>query len=178
MNLFDRLKQLKLIEPDPAFSERSRRDVLATQPIVFPFRRFTPWQVFVRVIETGVAAGLVALFIFIMTGGVATSPLAPVPFAAVNPDALHAEAQAIDIQIKLANMVYNASRATGTMAQSTVNESHPATRVVLLSIVATSTDATSTATNSSSSTSLASSSPLSSSSSPLSIENVLKALSQ
>jgi hypothetical protein len=182
MNLFDRLKQLKLIEPDPAFSERSRRDVLATQPIVFPFRRFTPWQVFVRVIETGVAAGLVALFIFIMTGGVATSPLAPIPFAAVNPDALHAEAQAIDIQINLANMVYNASRATGTMAQSTVNESHPATRVVLLSIVATSTGATSTATStattSSSSASLASSSPLSSSSSPLSIEDVLKALSQ
>lgn len=159
MNLFDKLKQLKLIEPDQAFSERSRREVLSVQPAIFPFRRMSPWQIFVRVIETGVAAGLAALFIFIMTGGVATSPLTPVPFSAVNPDALHAEAQAIDMQIKLTNLAYDASVSTAITTGS------PAVAMFAMTAKIMGDAATNTATSTTASSSL-------------SVDEALKALSQ
>jgi hypothetical protein len=169
MNLFDRLKQLKLIEPNQAFSERSRREVMSFQPAIFPFKRVTPWQVFVRIIETGVVAGLAALFIFIMTGGVATSPLAPIPFSAVNPEALHAEAQAIDMQIKLANLVYDASKSDGAATQSTVITGLVAKRIALIS-------GTSNATMSTSSTVATTSAGAATSS--LTVDDALKALSE
>lgn len=156
MNLFDKLKQLKLIEPDASFAERSRREILATPQPIFPVGGLTPWRIFVRVFEVGVAGGLVALFILIMTSGVANSPLTPVPFSAVNPQALHAEAQAVDIQIQLAKLAYEASRATDTAAESTAM-THTAMSAMAFS-GATST-ATSTATSS------------------LSVEDALRALS-
>ena len=171
MNLFDRIKQLKLIEPDRAYSERSRREILATEPSVFLFKRMSPWQIFVRVIETGVAAGLVALFIFIMTGGVATGPLAPVPFAAVSPEALHAEAQAIDMQIKLANLVYDASRAPGAISQSTAISNFSASQAALFAGAMTSTPAMASATSTATSSSA-------SATSSLSVDEALQALSQ
>ena len=145
MNLFDKLKQLKLIEPDASFTERSRRDILATPQPIFPVGGLTPWRVFVRIFEVGVAGGLVALFILIMTSGIANSPLTPVPFSAVNPDALHAEAQAVDIQIQLARLAYEASRATGTAAESTI-VSHAAMSPMAIANTASSTTSTATTT--------------------------------
>ncbi len=159
MNLFDRLKQLKLIQPDPAFSERSKRDVLST-PATLPFQRLTVRQYLFRFLEASVAGALVALFIFVMTGGVANSPLVPAPFAAVNPSALHAEAQAIDIQIKLAGLAYEAAaKGTGIATDST-----PMGIAAKMMVAETSTSLASATTTSTTT--------------PVSVDEALKALSQ
>jgi len=112
MNIFDRIKQLRWIEPDASFAERSKRDIFASPVPVLPFRRPTLRDVVLRIFEVGVATGLVILFVFVITGGVSNLPFAPVPFSAVSPKALHAEAQAVDIQIKLAALAYQASATT------------------------------------------------------------------
>jgi hypothetical protein len=164
MNIFDRIKQLKLIEPEARFAERSKRIILATLPPESPFRRVTLRQIFIRLAEAGVAGALVAIFLLVITTGVATSPLSPAPFAAVNPQALHAEAQAIDIQIKLAKLAYQASQET---AESTVSGSVSPSNVLLsLPVSGTSTVAAANA-NATSSVSPS-----------LSVDEALKALSQ
>jgi len=123
MNIFERLKQLKFIRPETSFTERSRREILSTQPsLTAP--RMTVRQILARALEVTVAGALVALFVLVITGGVANSPLTPVPFAAVSPTALHAEAQAIDIQIQLTKLAYQASEATAT-AESTPSSNAP-----------------------------------------------------
>lgn len=163
MNLFDRLKNLKLIEPDAEFSERSKRDIMASPPVL-PFHKLSVRQILFRLLEAGVAGALVALFILVITGGTANSPLVPAPFAAIDPAALHAEAQAINIQIKLTDMAYEAVEATGTSAESTATgvPAIPAAAGVSTASTSTAQAATSTA----------------SSTTIVSVDQALKALSQ
>jgi hypothetical protein len=156
MNIFDKIKKLKLIEPDASFAERSKRVILATLPPELPFRRVSVRQVLMHLLEAGVAGGLVALFLLLITGSVTQSPLSPTPFAAVSPTALHAEAQAVDIQIELAQLAYQA--AQGKSAEST-----PVTAALpRASVTATSSLVVAT----------------SSASPSLSVDDVLKALTQ
>ena len=157
MNLFERLKQLKLIQPDADYQVRSKRDIMAS-PVMAPLRKLTVRQVLTRLFEAGVAGALVALFIFIITGSVANSPLVPAPFAAINPNALHAEAQAIDFQIKLADMAYQASISTGTSAESTAMNVAKLATPIKISATATASAVTSSA--------------------PVSLDTALQALSQ
>ena len=104
MNLFETLQKLKNIQPDQAFSERSRRDILMSTPQ----ERFLPRVVFARFIGATGSLVLAGILIFIIAGGLSTTDLAP-KFSSIDPVALRAEAQAIDTQIDLLNVDYTES---------------------------------------------------------------------
>ena len=112
MNLEDSLKKLKNIQPDPTYTDYSRRAVLASaQP-----ERLTVRNVFSHVFEAAGSLALVGLLIFAISGGFSGSKyLSPIQFSGIDPAALHAEAQAIDMQINLANLTYTEA------APSTIN---------------------------------------------------------
>ena len=117
MKLFDLLKQFKNIEPDAEFSQHSRTEILLSPQ---PERR-TLGSVFtvLRMIETGAAVAAVGFFIFIVTVSFApTRSLAPVQYAVIDPAGLHAEAQAIDMQIQLADIVYPQVTSTAMSSQA------------------------------------------------------------
>ena len=109
MDLFEILKQFKIIKPDEAFAEKSKRAILASLPIenkgmmdFFKAKHFV-----FRIVETGAALSLAGLFIVLITGGFSGSSISPVQFSAIDPQTLHAEAQAIDAQIQLASLNYS-----------------------------------------------------------------------
>jgi hypothetical protein len=104
MNLFETLQKFKSIKPDPLYAEQSRRAVLASTQNV-PV--FSPFRSILQFIETGAAVALAGFFIILISGGFSNSPyIAPVQYSVIDGAGLHAEAQAIDIQIKLANVSY------------------------------------------------------------------------
>ena len=103
MDLLDTLKQFKRIEPDLSFAENSRRAILASAP----FEKFSVRKIFTRVFETAGSLVLAGVLVFAIAGGFSGSKyLSPVSFSGIDPAALHAEAQAIDMQINLANITY------------------------------------------------------------------------
>jgi hypothetical protein len=117
MELFDLLKKFKNIEPDAAFKEHSKRLVLAEAPR----KPLSIWRSIATIFETGIAVGLTVFFILVITGqfpsvslplqtkipGVSSAQL-----SVINPETLRAEAQAVDIQIQLAQLTYQESTAT------------------------------------------------------------------
>jgi hypothetical protein len=104
MNLFKTLKQFKTIQPDHSFTEQSKRAILASPqniPAMNPFRGM------LQLLETGAAVVLAGFFILLITGALSNqNSNSPVQYSVIDPAGLHAEAQAIDIQIKLANVSY------------------------------------------------------------------------
>jgi len=143
MNLFETLKNLKNIEPDPAFKEQSKRAVLAVMPAA---PAWNARRVLFRIVETGAAVALTGFFVLLITGSLSSSRLAPVQYSAIDPASLHAEAQAIDMQIHLAQLDYTTSAAESTPV--TASAVKPSTRkpVVAAGVAAASSTATSTAT--------------------------------
>jgi hypothetical protein len=115
MILFETLQQLKKIRPDATFSENSKRAILATTRAEAPAPVWSIPFAIRRIIEGGVAVALTGFFILLITGALSGSPLAPVQYSAIDPQSLHAEAQAIDIQIQLANLNYNPPAAESTL---------------------------------------------------------------
>jgi len=115
MNLFQILKQFKNIEPDSAFKETSRRALLAYEPVAPATHHWSAQRTLWRIIETGVAVALTGFFVLLITGAFSGSGLVPVQYSAIDPQSLHAEAQAIDIQIQLANVNYVESAVESTV---------------------------------------------------------------
>lgn len=115
MNLLELLKQFKNIEPDPAFKETSKRAVLAAAPAMSAARGWSAQRTIWKIIETGVAVALTGFFVLLITGAFSGSELSPIQYSAIDPQSLHAEAQAIDIQIQLANLNYSEPAAQSTM---------------------------------------------------------------
>jgi len=106
MEIQDILKQFKNIQPDPTYTEFSRRAVLASAQL----EQLSLRRILARVMETAGSVALVGLLIFAIMGGFSGSRyLSPVQFSGIDPAALHAEAQAIDMQINLANLTYTES---------------------------------------------------------------------
>ncbi len=115
MDLFASLKQLKKITPDPAFTATSKRALLALEPAAPAARGILRVRATIlKIVETGVAVALTGFFVLLLTGAFSGTGLAP-QYAAVNPDALRAEARAIDIQIQLANLNYAATSPQSTL---------------------------------------------------------------
>jgi hypothetical protein len=114
MNLFETLKQFKNIEPDSAYKEKSKRMVLATERVaVAPRRGLSFGRSIAAILETGIAVALSVFFILVVSGRVTNAPyLSPAQFSVINPDTLQAEAQAIDIQIELAQVAYTIGSST------------------------------------------------------------------
>jgi len=134
MDLFETLKQFKQIEPDASYKETSKRAVLATlprEPLSFK-------KTLATFVETGLAFSLVAFFILLATGqffGSETPYVSPIQLSVVNPDALHAEAQAIDMQIKLANLSYQESTTTISNSLTTSNTKAASKALIAPSVV-------------------------------------------
>jgi hypothetical protein len=114
MNLLETLQQLKTIKPDPAFSDNSRRAVLASVPT----EPFSSRYLFARFLAATGSLVLAGALIFIIAGGLSTTNLAP-QFSSIDPTALHAEAQAIDMQIDLLNVNYNESTVSAEPISAT-----------------------------------------------------------
>jgi hypothetical protein len=106
MNLFETLKQFKNIKADSSYTEKSRLVVLASPQHEPMGTRF----VFGRIFGTAGSIALAGIIVFIVAGGLSISRyFLPVSFQGIDPAALHAEAQAIDMQINLANLNYTES---------------------------------------------------------------------
>lgn len=117
MKLFDTLKQFKHIEPDAGAAQRSRTQILLS-PQTEP-KTMRGVFAFLRVVETGAAIALAGFFILIITGSFpATRPIAPIQYAVIDPDGLHAEAQAIKMQIELADVNYPQPTSTPESASA------------------------------------------------------------
>jgi hypothetical protein len=107
MNLLEVLQELKKIQPNPTFTENSRRAVLASTPT----EPLSSRRIFARFIAATGSLVLAGALIFIISGGLSATNLAP-QFSSIDPTALHAEAQAIDTQINLLNVNYTESVAS------------------------------------------------------------------
>jgi hypothetical protein len=139
MKLFDTLKQFKNITPDAGFTQRSRTQILLSPQKGLGAMRgvFT----FMHIIETGAAVALAGFFIFILAGSFpATRSIAPIQYAVIDPQGLHAEAQAIDMQIQLADVEYPQSTSTGPTPSAPV----ALTKVFAAALSAQATSSTST----------------------------------
>ena len=101
MNLLETLQELKKIQPDPAFSENSRRMVLMSTPK----EPLSPRRIFARSLAVAGSLAMAGALVFIIAGGLSATDLAP-QFSSIDPIALRAEAQAIDTQINLLNVNY------------------------------------------------------------------------
>lgn len=131
--------------------------------------RGTSIMVFLRMLETGVALVLAGFFLLLATGSFSGNKyLAPVRYSVIDPSGLQAEAQAIDIQIRLANLDY--SEVTSTAPQSTTPEAGVVAHLLSLPVKDASSTASSTASGSVASSTASSTS--------LSVNDALQALSQ
>lgn len=178
MNLSDIFKQFRNIRPDAGYAEKSKRVILAS-PQESPSAvrgwgfalRGQGLMVFLHSLETGVALVLAGFFILLATGSFSGNKyLAPVQYSVIDPNGLHAEAQAIDIQIQLASLDYSVVTSTSesTTALSAGNITAAARALAIKGTGTASTpSATSTAGVSSSTAPVA-----------ISVDQTLKALSQ
>lgn len=166
MKISEILKQFKTITPDAEYAEKSKRAVLAA-PQSFAVRD-RGIMIFLRFLETGAALALGGFFILLATGSFSGSKyLAPVQYSVIDPNGLHAEAQAIDIQIQLANLDYAvASTSESTTATVTGNAK---AMVRALTVKGSGTAVSSATSTASASTTVPST---------LSVDESLKALSQ
>ena len=142
MKLYDILKQFKNIEPDAEFSQRSRTEILLSPRNERPTMRGV--FAFLHIIETGVAVVLAGFFILILTGSFSpTRSIAPIQYAVIDPAGLHAEAQAIDMQIQLADVQYPQVTSTG-VSGSTAASPAALTKVFAAALGTQSTSSAST----------------------------------
>ncbi len=118
MTLFELLKQFKKIEPDTAFTETSRRAILAHEPVAPIAHGWSAQRTLWKIFETGAAVALTGFFVLLITGAFSGTRFSPVQYSALDPQSLHAEAQAIDIQVQLANVNYAEAVAESTMPTS------------------------------------------------------------
>lgn len=109
MDIFEAIKQLKNIQPDESSKQESKRVILSEIPFEYVNLKkiFSPRIFFLRVFETGVGVAIAGLFIVIISGKFMGGSVSPMKFSAIDPQALRAEAQAIDMQIQLANLNYS-----------------------------------------------------------------------
>ena len=175
MNIQEILKQFKNIEPDASYSATSKRAILAMEPGATR----KPWTVrrtVLTIIETGVAVSLTVFFIFIVLGGLPGSGLTPMKYSAVDPSSLHAEAEAIDMQIELAQLNYTEPAAESTAPITSISASSStsgATTPATASLFASSTAAVNGASGAG-----ASSSATSSATTTVTLDQALQALGQ
>jgi hypothetical protein len=169
MKISDILKQFKNIQPDAEYAEKSKRAVLAAPQSLAVRERGI--MIFFRSLETSAALVLAGFFILLATGSFSGAKyLAPVQYSVIDPNGLHAEAQAIDIQIQLANLDYSvvASTSESTSAMTAGN--------IKASVRALTIKGTGTASNPSSTIvagDASTTAPI-----PLSVDQALQALSQ
>ncbi len=122
MDIIELLKQFKKIEPGKEYAKQSRHSILSLKQK----ERQTFWQIFARSAKVGTALAFSGLLIFMILGGFsAWKMLSPLQISNLDPASLKAEAQAIDMQIQLANLNYE-NNAAGKTDESTQASPLPA----------------------------------------------------
>jgi hypothetical protein len=110
------LRQLKAIQPDKDYAASSRRAILSTERVArVPFGavRF----IFSNLQSAG-AIALTGVLIILMVGAFSVFRfLNPFRISSLDPAGLRAEAQAVDMQIQVANLTYQESTAPFAAAQ-------------------------------------------------------------
>lgn len=101
MNSQEFIKKLKEILPGKEYAESSKRAILA----VDQYPRWSFWGSLTESLSTGVAIVLAGALLVLVMGGF--SSLNPFSLRSLDPAGLKAEAEAIDIQIRLSNLDYN-----------------------------------------------------------------------
>jgi len=107
------LNQLKNIQPDRTYADRSLNTIVNS-----PRSSRVSWFsfTFFRVAEYGAAVALVGLLFFVMMGNSSLVELfSPIRSNSLNTGGLRAEAEAIDIQIKLLGIDYEESSSTASL---------------------------------------------------------------
>lgn len=108
MSLLTTLKKMREIQPDPHYQARSRSIVLRTAFPQPPIRAV--WKWFIINIESAASLALAGTLLFLVFSGFSIwKSLSPLGIARPDLNALRAEAEAIDIQIQLANLSYQES---------------------------------------------------------------------
>ena len=129
MNLFDILKQFKNIEPDPAYKESAKRAILAQTP-------HEPWSARRTVLtffETSIAVALAGFFVLVITGTFPpASYVAPAQFSVIDPATLRAEAQAVDMEIQLAQITYTEATTSAESTLQAATDSVPTSSAAVL----------------------------------------------
>jgi len=162
MNLLETLQRFKNIESDPASRERSKRAILAQ----LPHERGLRWNVrrtLVAVFQTGIGVALTVFFILIIVGKFpGQSSVDPIQLSVINPETLRAEAQAVDMQIQLAQIDYEiASTTPESTAPTTAALTAKKPMMTILTTASDTASSTSPAGTSASSSGTAASSTLS-----------------
>jgi len=101
MELFELLKKLNNIKPDPEYVEKSKR-VIFSAPQLMP--ESNTWGRVMIGIRIGAVTSLAAIAIIFVSGLFGGKPSS---VSALDPVAIRAEAQAIDIQIELTKFGYD-----------------------------------------------------------------------
>ncbi len=118
MDHLNLLKKFKKVKPDADFSARSRNMILNTEPLERPagfgWQKYSsPWQVIIQGLEFGSTIALAGIVLALILGGVsAWRFLSPLHLEGLDPSALQAEAQAVDMQLELARIHYNEPATT------------------------------------------------------------------
>jgi hypothetical protein len=143
----DHLNKLSAIVPDGEFAQRSRKQILGNVPTAAR----TPWRLFQESLRFGSAVALASVLLIVALGGFATwRSLSPFHISSLDPAGLRAEAQAIDIQVEVANIGYvEPSVAQSTAPRSASRTSEPAPAPKQAGVTAEPSSETSTSTPSS-----------------------------
>lgn len=113
------LKQLKKLEPDPEYTRASRRTILARTEAREAYAPFSIGKILIGAFQTGSTIVLTGILLVLILGGFSAGRLlTPFKFSGLSPDSLRAEADAIDIQIKLTDLSYGFENVTTTIAVS------------------------------------------------------------
>ncbi|MBI2623758.1 MAG: hypothetical protein HYW65_04320 [Candidatus Liptonbacteria bacterium] len=108
MDLLTTLKKLQHAQADPVYTARSRSIILHTAQPLPPLRMLGRWML--RNVESGATLALAGLCLFLVVAGFSLwKSFSPLGIAQFDLASLRAEAQAIDIQIKLAGLAYEES---------------------------------------------------------------------
>ncbi|HTY40085.1 MAG TPA: hypothetical protein VMC43_03295 [Candidatus Paceibacterota bacterium] len=117
------LKTLKLLRADEEYVRRSRL-MLTGGADLRAAGRPTWWKIMMQGFQVAATVALAGLLVLVLTGSFsAWNNLSPFRLSSLDPAALRAEAQAIDLQIHLTDVGYTEAK---TAALPTVNVSAPA----------------------------------------------------
>jgi hypothetical protein len=118
-NFHDIFKELRKIQPDEEYTRTSREFIMRTPQLGIGHS----WRkIFLNTFEYGAAIALV-VFLLVMISGSSFNIFSPFRLASLNPGAIRAEAEAIDIQMKLLNLTYPDFETSSTPKLSTVKTS-------------------------------------------------------
>jgi hypothetical protein len=120
MELIELLQKLKTIKPAPHYSRLSRERILnlsGEKKGLFS----AAWQLILRSLQFGSALALATILIMLVVGGFAVwKSVSHVELGSLNPSSLRAEAEAIDVQIQLTNIVYPRQENAKTTPQTAI----------------------------------------------------------